>query len=233
MNGILFYVFGEYCMDGGPDRALYPTYAKLCEKNFVAGLQDYDCLVIPTLENIQSLLLGVSLLSNPRPQLYLISLCQALKAQEDSRPALCWTFVSTGARLCQILGYHREAVISRDPSKLAEAKRHVFWMLYMIDKTLSLNLGHTSNFPSHDIDVNMYSPSEDLKVAPWNRVMISFAEFSKLQGRLYDELYSVRARREQAEVRSRTIEDLVSCFYAWHANFKEVSSPFSPPMASF
>ncbi|KAG4429451.1 hypothetical protein IFR05_015062 [Cadophora sp. M221] len=206
MNGLLFYVFGEYCMEGRPASSLYPTYAKLCEKNFVAGLQDYDCLVTPTLENIQSLLLG------------------ALKAQEDSRPALCWTFVSTGARLCQILGYHREAVISRDPPKLAEAKRHVFWMLYMIDKTLSLNLGHTSNFPSHDIDVEMYSASDNPQVAPWNRVMISFAEFSKLQGRLYDELYSVRARQERAEVRSRTIEELVTCFYAWHVDFKEIDT---------
>lgn len=59
MNGLLFYVFGEYCMEGGPASSRYPTYAKLCEKNFVAGLQDYDCLVTPTLENIQSLLLGV------------------------------------------------------------------------------------------------------------------------------------------------------------------------------
>ncbi|KAH7364088.1 fungal-specific transcription factor domain-containing protein [Rhexocercosporidium sp. MPI-PUGE-AT-0058] len=206
MNGLLFYVFGEYCMEDGPASSLYPTYAKLCEKNFVAGLQHYDCLVTPTLENIQSLLLG------------------ALKAQEDSRPALCWTFVSTGARLCQILGYHREAVISRDPTKLAEAKRHVFWMLYMIDKTLSLNLGHTSNFPSHDIDVEMYSPSENPLVAPWNRVMIAFAEFSKLQARLYDELYSVRARREKSEVRSRTIEELVACFYTWHAKFKQINT---------
>ncbi|KAK0119300.1 hypothetical protein ONS95_008147 [Cadophora gregata] len=206
MNGLLFYVFAEYCMEDGPSNTLYPTYAKLCEKNFVAGLQDYGCLVTPTLENIQSLLLG------------------ALKAQEDSRPALCWTFVSTGARLCQILGYHREAVIARDPPKLAEAKRHVFWMLYMIDKTLSLNLGHTSNFPSHDIDVNMYSPSENPKVAPWNRVMILFAEFSKLQGRLYDELYSVRARREMADARARTIEELVTCFYKWHAEFKQIDT---------
>lgn len=93
----------------------------------------------------------------------------------------------------------------------------------MIDKTLSLNLGHTSNFPSHDIDVNMYSPSTDPKVAPWNRVMIAFAEFSKLQGRLYEELYSVRARRELPQVRSRTIEDLSSSFYAWHASFRQVT----------
>ena len=61
MNGLLFYVFGEYCMEGGTSSSRYPTYAKLCEKNFVAGLQDYDCLVTPSLENIQSLLLGVGI----------------------------------------------------------------------------------------------------------------------------------------------------------------------------
>lgn len=63
MNGLLFYVFGQYCMEGGDVNTLYVTCAKLCERNFVAGLQDYDCLVTPSLENIQSLLLGVRTLS--------------------------------------------------------------------------------------------------------------------------------------------------------------------------
>lgn len=92
----------------------------------------------------------------------------------------------------------------------------------MIDKTLSLNLGHTSNFPSHDIDVKMYSPSADPRVRPWDWVMIAFHEFSILQGRLYDDLYSVRARRAPAEIRSNVIEELSSDFYTWHANFKKV-----------
>ena len=145
-----------------------------------------------------------------------------MKAQEESRPSLCWTFVSAGARLCQILGYHREAIVARDPPKLAEAKRHAFWMLYMIDKTMSLNLGRTSCFPDDDIDVNIFSESLDPRFRPWDRAFIAFIEFSKLQGRIYNQLYTIRAQREPPESRSRTVQELTSKFSAWREKFREV-----------
>lgn len=149
-------------------------------------------------------------------------LVQAMKAQEDARPYLCWTFVSMGARLCQILGYHREVVVARDPPNLADAKRHVFWMLYMMDKNLSLNLGWTSSFPDYDIDTNVFSPSSDPRFRPWDHTMIAFIELSRLQSQLYDKLYSVRARREPPEVRSQVIEELAEMYSSWHLTFKEV-----------
>jgi hypothetical protein len=146
-----------------------------------------------------------------------------MKAQEDSLSSLCWTFVSAGARLCQILGYHREAVVSRDPPALAEVKRHVFWMLYMIDKTLSLNLGRTSCFPDYDIDVKVFSPSSDSRFRPWDCAFLAFIDFSKLQGRIYDEFYTARAQREPAEKRAQAIEELTLEFSSWQDKFKQVS----------
>jgi hypothetical protein len=146
-----------------------------------------------------------------------------MKAQEESRPSLCWTFVSAGARLCQTLGYHREAVVSQDPPRLAEAKRHAFWMLYMIDKTLSLNLGRPSCFPDYDIDVGIFTPNADPRFRPWDHAFIAFIEFSKLQGRIYDDLYSSRAQRGSPEKRSEVVEELSKEFYKWHLEFKKVS----------
>jgi len=65
MNGMLSFVFAEYSMND--DTTLSSSdctaYAKLCEKNFIAGLQDYECLVKPSLENIQCLVIGVSFTS--------------------------------------------------------------------------------------------------------------------------------------------------------------------------
>ena len=114
--------------------------------------------------------------------------------------------------------------MSRDPPKLAEVKRHAFWMLYMIDKTLSLNLGRSSCFPDYDIDVKVFSLSQDSRFRPWDRAFVAFIEFSKLQGRIYDELYSSRAQKEQPESRSKVVEDLSTEFYAWHLDFKKVNS---------
>lgn len=68
MNGLLSFVFAEYSMDvdaslSGSDCAMY---AKLCENNFIVGLQDYECLVTPSLENIQCLMIGVSSTPNSK-----------------------------------------------------------------------------------------------------------------------------------------------------------------------
>lgn len=62
MNGMLSFVFAEYSInvDASLSSSDCITYAKLCEENFIAGLQDYECLVTPSLENIQCLMIGVS-----------------------------------------------------------------------------------------------------------------------------------------------------------------------------
>ncbi|KAF2014683.1 hypothetical protein BU24DRAFT_463450 [Aaosphaeria arxii CBS 175.79] len=187
MNGMLSFVFFEYSANPCPDISSSDcvTYGKLCEKNFIAGLQDYECLVTPKLENIQCLMIG------------------AMKAQEDSLPSLCWTFVSAGARLCQILGYHREAVVARDPPERKSSD------------TLS---GYD------DIDVKVYSLSSNPRFRPWDRAFHAFIEFSRLQGRIYDRLYTAKAQREQPETRARAVEELSALFSAWHTKFKEIDT---------
>ena len=145
-----------------------------------------------------------------------------MKAQSDARPALCWTLVSTSARLCQSLGYHRESEVSRSPPELADAKRHVFWMLYMIDKIMSLNLGRASSFPDYDIDVEIFTLNMDPRYCAWDKVLVAFIELCKLQGQMYDELYSARARRQSQDIRARIIEERASSLFAWHAGLKNV-----------
>lgn len=62
MNGMLSFVFAEYSTDPSPGLSATDcaTFGKVCEKNFITGLQDYECLATPTLENIQCLMIGVS-----------------------------------------------------------------------------------------------------------------------------------------------------------------------------
>ncbi|TVY31773.1 putative transcriptional regulatory protein [Lachnellula subtilissima] len=208
MNGLLFYLLDAYSQEDQADLSSSDcaTYAKLCEKNFCDGIQDYECLVTPTLENIQCLMMG------------------AMKAQGDARPSLCWTLVSTGARLCQSLGYHRESEVARGPPDLADAKRHVFWMLYMIDKVMSLNLGRASSFPDYDIDVEVFSPNPNPRFWAWDKVLMSFIELCKLQGQMYDELYSARARCQPPEMRSRLIQERSASLFAWHVSLKKIDT---------
>ena len=92
----------------------------------------------------------------------------------------------------------------------------------MIDKIMSLNLGRASSFPDYDIDVEIFVLNRDLSFCAWDKVLVAFIELCKLQGQMYDELYSARARRQSPEIRSRIIDERASSLFAWHVGLKRV-----------
>lgn len=92
----------------------------------------------------------------------------------------------------------------------------------MIDKIMSLNIGRASSFPDHDIDVEVFSPNPDPKFSAWDKVLVAFIELCRLQGQMYDELYSARARRQPPELRSRLIQERSTSLFAWRVKLKEV-----------
>ena len=95
-----------------------------------------------------------------------------------------------------------------DDSPAAEAKRHVFWSLYTIDKNISLNIGFTSHFQDHDIDADLFRPSNKPTQHPWDLMAIVTVEFAAIQGRVFDQLYSVGAINETDEKRARAVQQL-------------------------
>ncbi|KAF9641547.1 putative c6 transcription factor protein [Lasiodiplodia theobromae] len=192
MHGILFFTLRDYITEN--DTALsnwdLAAYAELCEHNFYQCLERYESLVVPTLENIQSLLLA------------------ATRAQEQSKLQLVWTYVSAGHSMCQTLGYHRESHLKRDPPELADIKRHAFWSLYMADKNLSLCLGRKSNFQDDDIDVEYFKKSTNPKYRAWDEIVFASINFARVQGEVYDRLYSIGASRAPPEQRLQAVEEL-------------------------
>ncbi|OJZ84690.1 hypothetical protein ASPFODRAFT_192804 [Aspergillus luchuensis CBS 106.47] len=192
--GILFYVIRDYLHAGDPDLAHFDLQSSLalCERHFAAGLSGPEVISEPTLEKIQALLLGV------------------LKAQEETDVQRCWTFLSLAFNMCQSIGLHRRSTLEKDDYAIAEAKRRAFWALYTIDKNISLNIGVTSHFQDHDIDADLYTPSNDPKHRPWDLMGLVIVEFANVQGRVYDQLYSTSACRAGDEQRSASIERLSS-----------------------
>lgn len=74
-------------------------------------------------------------------------------AIEMCKPSLCYVMMSTAAGLCQNLGYHRYSTMKDDSEDERNAKIHVFWMIYMFDKTMSLRLGRASIIQDFDIEL--------------------------------------------------------------------------------
>lgn len=61
MHGLLFFSLRDYINEGDDVLSNWDLqqYSALCEQNFHKCLETYESLSIPTLENIQSLLLAV------------------------------------------------------------------------------------------------------------------------------------------------------------------------------
>ena len=105
-------------------------------------------------------------------------------------------------------GFHRSPSLKDDVSPAAEAKRHVFWSLYTIDKNISLNIGFTSHFQDHDIDADLFKPSGHPSQRPWDLMALVTVEFAAIQGRVFDQLYSVGAINRTDEQRAAAVQQL-------------------------
>lgn len=145
-----------------------------------------------------------------------------LKAQEEGKPLLTWTFATTGARQIISLGYHRRSSMKNDSFEVAEDKRWIFWTFYMVDKNLSLNMGYSPAIQDYDVDVEYYQCSLDPGVAPWDKAALAMVEISRLQGLIYERLYSLQALNSSPEAKARIIDDLYPQLQKWHHEWSQV-----------
>ncbi|KAL2861209.1 transcription factor domain-containing protein [Aspergillus lucknowensis] len=192
LHGLLYFVIRDYMHEGDPDLARFdlPSSKSFCERSFSVGLSSPQMMVDPTLEKVQALLIGI------------------IKAQEEFDIQRCWTYLSLAFNMCQTMGLHRKNTSLSHSDPLADSKRHAFWSLYTIDKNISLNIGVTSHFQDHDIDAELYAPSLDHRQRSWDLINLITVEFAAIQGKVYDELYSIAAARTPEEERLSRIHTL-------------------------
>ncbi|KAL4800174.1 fungal-specific transcription factor domain-containing protein [Aspergillus venezuelensis] len=205
LHGLLYFIVRDYIYEGDADLARFDldSSKSFCERSFVIGLNSTQMMADPTLEKVQALLIGV------------------YKAQEEFDIQRCWTYLSLAFNMCQTMGLHRNATSHGDPAPLADSKRHAFWALYTIDKNVSLNIGATSHFQDHDIDAELYTPSADPRQRSWDLINLITVEFAAIQGKVYDQLYSVSATRVSEQERFARVEALSMDLMAVRAKLLE------------
>ncbi|KAK6506199.1 hypothetical protein TWF506_011118 [Arthrobotrys conoides] len=208
MHGLLLFLLEEYIALNDPILSGWDAskFLSLCEKNLHIGCQSYEILAVPHVDNVKALTLGV------------------VFAQLSSKPLLAWTLCSAAARHVFTLGYHRERSLKSDPQNVADEKRHLFWSLYGVDKNLSLTLGRASNFQDFDIDTEYFSVSKVDGVEPWDHASIAFISLSRLQGMVYDQLYSATALKKSQAERHALIGDLDAQLRPWLERWREIMS---------
>jgi hypothetical protein len=195
----LFIEFGNYPLLG-PKISAYREYATLSRIQMETAMSQLDLFVPASYENILALLLAAS---------YAIELC---------KPSICWTLTSTAAGLCQNLGYHRLSSMKDDSEEERSAKLHVFWFIYLIDKTLSLRLGRASAIQDWDMDVpfpvpDVTSPAGMPKGTEMQQYWIKVAQ---IQGQTYERLFAPAAFLKSEEERNQTAIELSNALnQAW------------------
>lgn len=100
------------------------------------------------------------------------------------------------SRLCLDSGLNR---LQDDPEgqEIPElrAKKVCFWIALSLDKALSLNFGRTSNFSDFDITTT-YPNFPD---TPYGATIKIWLDLGKIQGRIYEKLYSAQGQLQSPE----------------------------------
>lgn len=213
VNGGLFYLFQQIAYLEGKNVPEAAENAALCRSNLEYAISRFSVFMAPNSENLQAILIGVSILP-PREKHKLTS--QASYAIDISQPSLCWALVSTAARLCQTLGYHRSVGSPGDNQLDTNLKKRMFWFTYILDKCLSLRMGHSSIMQDFDITLPLSDLSADSQMTMWDIMYHQWIKIGYFQGRIYEELYSPRALSEPAADRTQRAKQLTADMQLWY-----------------
>jgi hypothetical protein len=147
-------------------------------------------------------------------------------AIEMCKPSVCAVMMATAAGLCQNLGFHRISTMKDDSEEDRNCKIHVFWMIYMFDKTvsgsrriavcirltlylqMSLRLGRASVIQDFDISLPFFGGSKDALDSAQGKEMLAYwVKVARVQGQTYEKLFSPAAFLRPSADRTRTGEE--------------------------
>ena len=109
------------------------------------------------------------------------------------------------SRLCLDSGLNRFQDDPETPeTREVREKKVSFWLSYCLDKALSLNFGRTSNFS--DFDITITYPS--FPKSPITATYIIWMDLAKVQGRIYEKLYSAQGQLQPAQSKAAAARSL-------------------------
>ncbi|KAI1733607.1 fungal-specific transcription factor domain-containing protein [Xylaria scruposa] len=158
-NSYLSYIFSEYIVATG--KVKYKRFYSQCRQNAQVALSRLPLLLPTTVETVAALTFG------------------ATYAVDSSRATLAWTYISNAANICQTLGFHHLVKSGQDDGS-QEAQVGLFWLVFLLEKSLSLRLDRSSNFRDAEITTPL----------PTDANIRRCARTSRIQGKIYDQLYS-------------------------------------------
>ncbi|KAK2053126.1 fungal-specific transcription factor domain-containing protein [Colletotrichum caudatum] len=153
----------------------------------------------------------------------LVGMVILFQGTKDPKPAS--VLIGTAVRLAHRMRLHDKESMSFFPAEVARQRARVFWMAYIMDKDISLRTKTPSIQLDADIDLALPEPyPEDgagilaAKNGSKFNVFRARVELSHMAGKVYDLLYSTRARKaSKQELQSRRAK-LESMLETWHGD---------------
>lgn len=146
-----------------------------------------------------------------------------------------YTVLAAAARLAHTIGLHRRILSSQSyafpPAKNKE-RRNVFWIIYILENSMAIRFGRPPVINDDDIDIPLPErgeyfgdpSSEDDKLDAFYHQII----LSRIESKIYAELYSVRSQRRTAAERLKSIAHLDQKLQAWRDELPPKVRPGSP-----
>lgn len=217
--GVLHSLFSEFHTFPlpGMDAENYRNYVVQCKIQIEVAMSQLDIFMPATYENAMALLLG--------------SAC----AIEMCKPSACWVMISVAASLCQNMGYHRWQTMKDDSEEERKSKIHMFWMIYMFDKTMSLRMGRASVIQDWDISLPFVTDSGATGDAgrDGDNMLAYWIKTARVQGQTYEKLFSPAAFLKAPEERTRTAVELVNGMnQAWYERGSATAADMSSKYAA-
>jgi hypothetical protein len=193
--GVLHIVFTEYTTfpTAGMNREENRSYTVQCKYQIEVAMSQLDIFLPASYENIMALMLGGA---------WAVEMC---------KPSVSALMIGTAAGLCQVLGYHRYQTMKDDTEEERNDKIHIFWMIYVFDKTMSLRMGRASFIQDWDISLPYFGDSKEATDAPDGKRMLTYwVKVARVQGQTYEKLFSPAAFLHSPEERTRVAIELVN-----------------------
>lgn len=188
----LYWLAAEFsALDSKHSAEYYAGLSKRYQRFVLRTLSNLPLLVPATMESIEALLAG---------SCFAIDIC---------KPSLSQTLTSAAARLCQILGYHRLSTMAKDAEIDQDRKIVLFWYVYIMDKMISLRLGHASAIQDFEVSLPKPRPSGSFS-ASLVHLMNFWIDVSRIQGQVCEQLYSPAALTQSTAMRADRAEKLAT-----------------------
>lgn len=146
------------------------------------------------------------------------------KAQEEGKPFLCCTLLAAAASHCRMMGYCQESTYGKYQGRRADQMRRVFWSIYITDKNMSLLQGRPSYLQDSEMDVWHPRIAPDAAFKAWDELFILGIKFAKIQGQVYNQLYSAAAHQVPRAQQDQTVNQLSEQLQSWYTDLGKVSS---------